>query len=45
MRKSQNVQKTLKIFINNMNSWFSNFVIEQFRTDHTPEAKQKNDFM
>ena len=45
MRKSQNVQKTLKIFINNMNSWFSNFVIEQFRTDHTPEAKQKHDFM
>ena len=29
MRKNQNVQKTVKIFINNMNSWFSNFVIDK----------------
>ena len=34
-----------KIFINNMNSWFSNFIIEEFRTDHLPDAKIKNIFL
>ena len=28
-----------KIFINNLNSWFSNFLIEEFRTDYLPESK------
>ena len=28
-----------KIFINNLNSWFSNFLIEEFRTDYLPENK------
>ena len=28
-----------KIFLNNLNSWFSNFIIEEFRTDYLPESK------
>ena len=28
-----------RIFINNLNSWFSNFLIEEFRTDYLPENK------
>ena len=28
-----------KIFLNNLNSWFSNFIIEEFRTDYLPENK------
>ena len=43
-RKNQNAQRTLKIFVNNMNSWLSNFIIEQFRTDHIPDAKLKYEF-
>ena len=37
--------KERKIFLNCMNSWFSNFVIEEFRTDYIPDAKIKNVFM
>ena len=37
-RKSGNYT-TQKIFINNLNSWFSNFLIEEFRTDYLPDAK------
>ena len=37
--------KERKIFLNCMNSWFSNFVIEEFRTDYIPDAKIKNTFM
>ncbi len=28
-----------------MNSWFSNFIIEEFRTDFIPDSKIKNTFM
>ena len=28
-----------------MSSWFSNFIIEEFRTDYIPDAKIKNTFM
>ena len=28
-----------KIFVNNLNSWFSNFIIEEFRTDYIPDSK------
>ena len=38
------VQKTLKVFLNNMNSWFSNFVIELLRTDYTLEPKLRYEF-
>ena len=37
--------KERKIFLSCMNSWFSNFIIEEFRTDYIPEAKIKNTFM
>ena len=37
--------KERKIFLNCMNSWLSNFIIEEFRTDYLPEAKTKNIFM
>ena len=37
--------KERKIFLNCMNSWFSNFIIEEFRTDYLPDAKIKNSFM
>ena len=33
------------LFINNMNSWFSNFLIEEFRTDYLPESKLQTNFM
>ena len=38
-------QKKEKIFLNAMDSWFSNFVIETFRTDHLPESKLQTEFM
>ena len=44
-KKQNNVVKERKIFLNSMNSWFSNFVIEEFRTDYLPDAKIKYDFM
>ena len=28
-----------KIFVNNLNSWFSNFIIEELRTDYLPDSK------
>ena len=43
-RKHINV-KERKIFLNCMNSWFSNFIIEEFRTDYLPDAEIRNVFM
>ena len=37
--------KKQKIFLNAMDSWFSNFIIEAFRTDHQPDSKFQNEFM
>ena len=37
--------KKQKIFLNAMDSWFSNFIIEFFRTDHMPESKNQTEFM
>ena len=37
--------KQRKIFLNCMNSWFSNFIIEEFRTDYLPDAEIRNVFM
>ena len=37
--------KKQKIFLNAMDSWFSNFIIETFRTDHLPESKSQTEFM
>ena len=34
-----------KIFLNAMDSWFSNFFIETFRTDHIPESKYQTEIM
>ena len=47
LRKStiRNIQKERKIFLSCMNSWFSNFIIEEFRTDYIPDAKIQNIFM
>ena len=44
-KKQQHLNtKVVKVFLNNMNSWFSNFIIEQFRTDHNPDSKMKYEF-
>ena len=44
--KKANIQKKeRKIFLSCMNSWFSNFIIEEFRTDYLPDAKIQNTFM
>ena len=37
--------KERKIFLSCMNSWLSNFIIEEFRTDYIPGAKIQNTFM
>ena len=37
--------KHQKIFLNAMDTWFSNFIIETFRTDHIPESKNQTEFM
>ena len=37
--------KKEKIFLNAMDSWFSNFLIETFRTDHLPDSKLQNEFI
>ena len=37
--------KKEKIFLNAMDSWFSNFIIETFRTDHLPDSKLQTEFM
>ena len=44
-KKTAFVPKERHFFLNNMNSWLSNFIIEEFRTDHLPDAKVKNIFM
>ena len=44
-KKTTFVPKERRFFLNNMNSWLSNFIIEEFRTDHLPDAKVKNIFM
>ena len=38
---TQKKEEINKLFINNLDSWFSNFLIETFRTDHVPESKNK----
>ena len=43
MNKKSN-PKTVKVFLNDMNSWFSNFIIELLRTDHNLDAKLKYEF-
>ena len=43
MNKKSNI-KTVKVFLNDMNSWFSNFIIELLRTDHNLDAKLKYEF-
>jgi hypothetical protein len=49
MKKPQSTKveiKERKIFLNNMNSWFSNFIIEALRTETIQDPKVvKNDFM
>jgi adenylate kinase len=43
---SREPSKDRKIFLNNMNSWFSNFVIEALRTETVTDPKiTKNEFM
>ena len=39
------IAKERKIFLNCLNSWLSNFIIEEFRTDYLPEARIQNVFM
>lgn len=39
MSTSTKIQKTRKIFLNNMNSWFSNFVIEELRNETATDIK------
>ena len=38
-------QKTCKIFLNSLNSWLSNFIIEAFRTDYLENPPIQNEFM
>ena len=38
-------QRKEKIFVNAIDSWFSNFIIETFRTDHIPDSKLQTEFM
>ena len=38
-------QKIIKIFLNSMHTWFSNFLIEELRTDYTPKSKIQYSFM
>ena len=50
MKKPQSTNtiqiKERKIFLNNMNSWFSNFIIEDLRTETIQDPKVvKNEFM
>ena len=37
--------KERKIFLSCMNTWFSNFIIEAFRTDYIPLPTIRNSFM
>jgi hypothetical protein len=48
MKKTNNTTpvKERKIFLNNMNGWFSNFIIESMRTEAITDPRAiKNDFM
>ena len=45
IRKKSTIFMERKLFINNMNSWFSNFIIEEFRTDYMPDSKIKTHIM
>ena len=42
MSKKQVSSKERRIFLSNMNSWFSNFIIEEFRTDYIQNPKINN---
>ena len=42
---SRKSPKERKIFLSNLNSWFSNFFIEEFRTDYLPDARIQNKIM
>ena len=37
--------REIKIFLNCMNSWYSNFIIEELRTDYLPKSKVQFSFM
>jgi len=39
------IARERKIFLNCLNSWLSNFIIEEFRTDYLPESRIQNVFM
>jgi hypothetical protein len=39
------ILKDRKIFLNNMNSWLSKFIIDKLRTDTVKDPPQKNFFM
>jgi hypothetical protein len=44
--KNEKLQpKNKKIFLNNMNTWFSSFVIDSLRTDTIQAPKISNEFM
>ena len=43
--KNKNISKERKIFLNSLNCWVSNFIIEEMRTDYNPDAKIKYNFM
>ena len=45
MSKKQVSSKERRIFLSNMNSWFSNFIIEEFRTDYIQNPKTNYIFM
>ena len=44
-RKKTIIFTERKLFINNLNSWFSNFIIEEFRTDYLPDSRLKTSIM
>ena len=45
MKNKNIVSKERKIFLNSLNCWVSNFIIEEIRTDYNPDAKIKYNFM
>ena len=45
LKKKSKLVYERKMFINSMNSWFSNFLIEEFRTDYLPDSKIKTIIM
>ena len=44
-KKKTIIYSERKLFVNNLNSWFSNFIIEEFRTDYLPDSKLKTIIM